>query len=171
MTKNELTIAEYAPYYELYLKNVANDTELIKGLEQSMLSTSLFFEKLPEEKLLYAYAEGKWTPLEVLQHITDTERVFTYRALRFSRNDVTALPGFDHNAYVPTSDANSKTLVQLLTEFTTLRAATISLYQGFSSEALTRLGVASNAPISVRAIPFILIGHELHHIRVVKERY
>jgi hypothetical protein len=171
MKKANLTTAEYAPYYEVYLKNVANDTSLLDGFQKSLTSTPAYFQNLPKEKLLHQYDDGKWTPKEILQHLTDTERIFTYRALRISRNDKTELPGFDENAYVPPSQANLKTLDQLLDEFVSLRKANIALYKGFSDEMLLRLGKASGGPVSVRAIPFILLGHEMHHIRIIKERY
>lgn len=171
MKKIELTPKEYDAYYETYLKNVANNQGLIEGFKLSLQTTPSFFENLPEDKLLYQYAEGKWTPKEILQHIIDTERIFTYRALRISRNDKTELPGFDENAYVPPSLANQKSILQLVEEFTSLRKANIALYKGFNAEMLQRLGKASGGPISVRAIPFILLGHELHHIHIIKERY
>lgn len=171
MKKANLTSGEYDAYYETYLKHVEDDTDLIEGLNHSLQATPIFFEKLPERKLHFQYAEAKWTPKEILQHLIDTERIFTYRALRISRNDTTELPGFDENAYVPPSQANKKPIHQLNEEFTSLRKANIAMYQGFSDAMLQKLGKASGTPISVRAIPFILLGHELHHIRVIKERY
>lgn len=171
MKKIDLTNKEYDTYYETYLKNVEASTGLMQGFEASLDATPTFFKEIPDAKLLYAYAEGKWTPKEILQHLIDTERIFTYRALRISRNDTTELPGFDENAYVPPSQANQKPILQLVEEFTSLRKANIALYKGFNAEMLQRLGKASGGPISVRAIPFILLGHELHHIQIIKERY
>ena len=171
MKKSDLTPSEYHPYYETYLKKVDASTQLLVSLESSLISTTTFFASLPKDKLRHRYAEDKWTPKEILQHIIDTERIFTYRALRISRNDTTELPGFDENAYVPPSQANQKNLSQLLDEFSSLKKASISLYKGFNKAMLTKLGRASGSPISVRAIPFILIGHELHHIQVIKDRY
>lgn len=171
MKKAELTDKEFAPYYHTYLKRVNEETDLLVGLQQSLRETPVFFEKLSPEILQFRYAEAKWTPKEILQHIIDTERIFTYRGLRISRNDTTALPGFDENAYVPPSMANQKAITQLLEEFITLRQANIALYKGFTSEMLLRLGKASGGPVSVRAIPFILLGHELHHIAIIEERY
>lgn len=171
MKKSELTSGEYQPYYETYLKNVANTTDLMEGMKQSLVDTPKFFESIPEEKLHHQYAVEKWTPKEILQHLVDTERIFTYRALRISRNDPTELPGFDENAYVPPSQANNKALSQLIAEFSSLRKANIAMYTGFTAEMLQVKGKASGGPVSVRAIPFILMGHELHHIRIIKERY
>lgn len=171
MKKANLTSAEYDAYYEVYLKNVENESDLVEGLLHSLHATPSFFETLPSEKLHYQYADGKWTPKEILQHLIDTERIFAYRALRISRNDTTELPGFDENAYVPPSQANDKSIKQLNEEFISLRKANIAMYLGFSEAMLMRVGKASRAPISVRAIPFILLGHELHHICIIKERY
>lgn len=171
MKKSDLTPKEYDAYYETYLKHVAASTKLLEGLKTSLTHTVNFFRELPESKLHYQYAEDKWTPKEILQHLIDTERIFTYRSLRIARNDFTELPGFDENAYVPPSKANNKSLEQLVVEFESLRNATLALYTGFATNALTNIGNASGSPISVRAIPFILLGHELHHINVIEERY
>ena len=171
MKKAALTNKEYDPYYELYLRLVDDETQLMKGFEQELEYNFEFYRNIPVEKLHYQYAQGKWTPKEVLQHIIDTERIFCYRALRIARKDFTELPGFDQDAFVPTSYANLKSLDQLLNEYKSLRLANISLYAGFNTEMLSYLGKASNGPISVRAIPFILMGHEKHHINLFKERY
>lgn len=171
MKKAEITRIEYAPYYETYLKRVQGDTNLIGGFEKSLIDTPHFFQSIPNEKLHFQYAADKWTPKEILQHLIDTERIFTYRALRISRNDKTELPGFDENAYVLPSMANQKSLAQLVDEFESLRQANICMYKGFSDEMLICLGKASGGPVSVRAIPFILLGHELHHMAIVEQRY
>lgn len=171
MKKIEITSKEYDPYYKLYLKLVDDETELVKGFEKELEHNLNFYRNIPVEKLHFQYAEGKWTPKEVIQHIIDTERIFCYRALRIARNDFTELPGYDQDAYVPTSFANLKSLEQLLEEYTTLRKANISLYKGFNKDMLTNIGKASNGPVSVRAIPFILMGHEKHHINLFTDRY
>lgn len=171
MQKKDVKSNEYDSYYKIYLKNVAPETNIIEGQKNSLSCSFNFFQSIPDDKLLYQYAEGKWTPKEILQHITDTERIFSYRALRISRNDFTELPGFDENAYVPPSMANKKSMNQLLDEFASLKRANITLFKGFTDTMLLRKGKASGGPISVRAIPFILMGHEAHHIQVIKERY
>lgn len=171
MKKKTLAKNEYDSYYQLYLNLVDEETELIQGFKEEHKKNLHFYQNIPVEKLHYQYAEGKWTPKEVFQHIIDTERIFCYRALRIARKDFTELPGFDQDAYVPNSYANLKSLEQLLDEYSSLRLANISLYKGFSNEILKHLGKASKGPVSVRAIPFILMGHEKHHINIFKEKY
>jgi uncharacterized damage-inducible protein DinB len=123
------------------------------------------------DKFDYQYAEGKWTIKEIIQHLIDSERVFSYRALRISRNDKTPLPGFDENDYVSNSNGKERSLQSLLTEMAVVRQATLSLFNSFSQEQLTKIGIASNKEVSVRAIGFIIIGHQKHHQKVFSERY
>lgn len=169
--KKDITSKEYAPYYDLYLNRVHQDTTLLEGFQQSKETFTRFIDEIPEEKYYYQYAEGKWTVKEMIQHIIDTERIFCYRALRIARGDKTSLPGFDENAFVPPSKANDKTIQQLKNEYTSLREANLVMYRGFSKEILQELGEASAGPVSVRAIPFILMGHELHHMHIFDTRY
>jgi uncharacterized damage-inducible protein DinB len=169
--KKEITSKEYAPYYDLYLDRVEGNTSLIEGLLESKQSFLDFIDQIPAEKYHYAYAEGKWTVKEMIQHVIDTERIFCYRALRIARGDQTPLPGFDENAFVPPSKANHKSIQQLREEYATLRASNLSLFKSFQKEMLLALGEASGTPISVRAVPFILIGHEKHHIFIYTSRY
>ena len=119
----------------------------------------------------FRYAEGKWTIKDIILHLIDAERIFAYRALRIARNDKTALPGFEENDYVVTANANNREYESLFTEYETVRNATISLFKTFTSEDFLRLGTASNNSISVRAIGYITLGHELHHKNVILERY
>lgn len=170
MTKSQLETNECNSYYQTYI-NKAGDLELIDGLKKNAEDIYLFFESIPEDKYDYAYAEGKWTIKEVIQHIIDTERIFSYRALSFARQDKTALPGYEQDDYAVTSRANQRTKNSLLIEYKALRSATVSLFESFSDEMLKGIGNASNSDISVRAIGFILIGHENHHCQVIKDRY
>ncbi len=170
MFVTEIPESEYASFYANYIKKGGN-LSLLSGLEQGMLNTKAFFETIPEDKLEYRYAEGKWTIKEILQHLIDTEHVFVYRALRFARQDKTPLPGFEQDDYVLASVANRRTRDQLLNDYLDLRESTIALFSSFSKKMLEQIGVASNAEMSVRAIGFVLIGHEKHHIDVIKERY
>jgi hypothetical protein len=126
---------------------------------------------LPEEKLNYRYAEGKWTIKEILAHLIDDERIYTYRALRFARNDMTELPGFDQNAYAPQSGANERTMDDLLEEFAAVRRSTIALFNSFDDRVWTRTGVGSGNVMSVRAAAYHIAGHELRHVNTIKERY
>ena len=126
---------------------------------------------LPEDRALHRYAAGKWSIREVLGHITDGERVFAYRALRFARGDQTPLPGFDENAWGKASRAHDRPLGELLDDHARVRAATLSLFRGFSAEEIGRRGTASNAPMSVRGLIYVVAGHERHHMKILKERY
>lgn len=163
---------EYAPYYAQYIKELSkNGKSIIQNLEESQLTFENCLRKLPEEKHNFAYADGKWTVKEVIQHIIDTERVFCYRALCFARNDKTALPGFDQDLFVANDNANSRDYYDLLDEMQTLRKGTIQLYRSFTEEALLRLGVASGNNMSVRALGLLFSGHQNHHLKVLKERY
>ena len=170
MTKNQLNSNECNPYFLTYI-NKAGDLNLLDGLKENGNITLNFFKSLVEDKYDFSYAEGKWSIKELLQHIIDTERVFTYRALSFSRKDAVALPGYNENEYAAASEANKRSKQSLLNEYKALRLATIALYESFSEEMLLQIGNASNSDLSVRAIGFILIGHENHHCQIIRERY
>lgn len=168
----QLNKNEYAPYYESYIDLVTkNNKGLVKNLEDSLENSLVVFANLPKNKYLYRYADGKWTINEILQHIIDTERIFNYRALRFSRNDLTELVGFDQNLYVDQSNANEREFVSLLDELTILRKSTIHLYKSFTSDALLVKGKSNSNFMSVRALGYITSGHLLHHLNIIKTRY
>lgn len=163
---------EYAPYYAQYIQGIEkNGKSILDNLELSQSAFKKTFENLPVEKQNYAYAEGKWTLKELIQHIIDTERVFCYRALCFSRNDKTLLPGFDENLFVENAGVDGRNFEDLLAEMTVVRAGTIFLYKSFSEEALLRIGVGSGNERSVRALGYLFSGHQIHHLNTVKERY
>jgi uncharacterized damage-inducible protein DinB len=126
---------------------------------------------LPEDKLFYRYATGKWTIKDILVHISDDERIYAYRALCFARNDQTVLPGFEQDKYARYAQAGARTLPDILGEFITVRKATVSLFESLPAEAFTRQGVANSHKVSVRALAYHIAGHELHHINIIKERY
>ncbi|MCB0374110.1 MAG: DinB family protein [Muricauda sp.] len=170
MLISELSTSEYNPFYHTYIQALG-EVDLMQELEGGKKDFLLVLEGIPSERLSYAYAEGKWTLVESLVHMLDTERVFQYRALRFARNDTTNLPGFDQDTYVPNSNASSRTLQDLMEEYKAVRASTICLYRSFGEEMLLRKGVASGSQMSVRAMGFIICGHQAHHIRIIKERY
>ena len=161
---------EYAGFYAIYMQE-AGDEDLYEDLEISLHAFIRFVQDIPMDKFDYRYAEGKWTIKEIIQHVIDTERVFAYRALRISRNDKTPLPGFDENDFVLNTNANDRHLQSLLTELSIVRQSTLALFKSFSEEQLKRIGIASNNEISVRAIGFIIIGHQKHHQRIFQERY
>jgi uncharacterized damage-inducible protein DinB len=163
---------EYAPYYAQYIESVEkNGKTIIDNLELSQNVFNKTFDNLSVDKQNYAYAEGKWTVKELIQHIIDTERIFCYRALCFARKDKTSLPGFDQDVFVDNGNANQLNYKDLLDEMKTLRKSTIQLYKSFSEEALLRMGIGSGNKMSVRALGYLFSGHQLHHLNIVKERY
>jgi uncharacterized damage-inducible protein DinB len=162
---------EYAPYTMMYIGLLPDDGLVLKYLEENLKATKDFILSLPEEKLIYRYAEGKWTIKEILVHLIDDERIYAYRALRFARNDKTELPGFEQDDYAINSGANGRDIKDILKEFTTVRYATISLFEGLDRKALTRAGVASGNIMSVRAAAYHIAGHEMRHLNIIKERY
>jgi len=170
MTTLQINENEYAPFYKNYIKALG-DVNLLDILKTSFEDSSTTLKDLSEEKLLFRYQEGKWTIKELMQHIIDAERVLSYRALRYSRNDATDLPGFDEDWYVDNSNGNERNFEDLLNEFSHLRAATISLFESFTPEMLQMKGSLSGSDMSVRALGFIIAGHHMHHLKIMKEKY
>lgn len=162
--------SECPPYTRGYLEQVPNG-DVLQILERQLHEGTAMLEGLPPEKADYAYAPGKWTVKEVLGHVTDAERVFAYRALRIARGDETPLPGFDENAWVPEGRFGRRTLVDLLAEHHDVRRATLALFHHLPPDADTRTGTASGHRVSVRALAYIITGHERHHHGVLRERY
>lgn len=171
MKPSQLQPSEYASYYGNYIAQVSEEYTLIEELEISLHRFIKFVQNIPMDKFDYRYAEGKWTIKDIIQHIIDAERVFAYRALRFARNDKTALPGFEENDYVAEANSGKRTIMELLTELSAVRHATLLLFKSFNSEQMLRSGIASNNPMSVRALGFVIIGHQNHHQKVFEERY
>jgi uncharacterized damage-inducible protein DinB len=171
MKSNQLQSNEYAGYYAPYVQSVSNEYTLIEELEISVHRLIKFVQNIPLDKFDYRYEEGKWTIKDILQHLIDAERIFAYRALRFSRNDQTQLASFDEDEYVIEANANRRSIQDLLTELAVVRQSTLSLFRSFSQEELLRNGIASNNPMSVRALGFVIIGHQNHHQRIFEERY
>lgn len=170
MTVKDLNPNEYNPYYQTYIDNSIH-LELISGLQKNHEMVLMFLRSIPENKYEYRYAVGKWTIKEMLLHIIDTERIFSYRALCIARLDQTLLPGFDQDAYVEPSRANNRSFESLLNEYKSVRQATLTLFENFDDQMLLATGTASNSCISVRALGFIIIGHENHHCKVIKDLY
>ncbi|HNP96389.1 MAG TPA: DinB family protein [Cyclobacteriaceae bacterium] len=157
-------------FYKNYVKLI-EESDLLQALRASGHRSQELFHSIPHDKADFRYAEGKWTVREVLCHMIDVERIFMYRALRFARNDKTALSGFDENAYTPESNASGRDIKGLLSEMAHLRASTIDMFAGFSPEMMARKGTANNVEFSVVSQGFIIAGHETHHRKVLKERY
>lgn len=161
---------EHAPYYEKYTSLVP-DGNIVEILKSQIATTLALLRNLDEEKANFRYAPDKWSIKEVLGHLIDAERIFTYRALRIARNDQTPLPGFEQDGYVPAGNFDARSLSDLLDEFACVRRASLYLFGNLSDEAWSRLGTASDNPVSVRALAYITAGHELHHLNIVRERY
>ena len=161
---------EYDPYFDRYIR-LAPKGDIIVQLEAQFGETARLLDRVPAKRGSFRYAPGKWTLTEVIGHVADTERVFAYRALRFSRNDRTPLPGFEQDDFVAQGAFGARTLAAVTAELAAVRAATIALFKGLTPEQLLRRGIANNVEMSVRAVPYLLAGHELHHVAVIRERY
>lgn len=162
--------AEYAAYYEKYIVLVPGPDAVAALESQRMLMLQLLGAR-SEREGNFRYAPDKWTVKEVVGHINDTERIFAYRALRIARGDKTPIEGFEQDDYVKNGGFNDRSLAELTDEFDQVRSATLALYQGFTTEAWSRRGVANKNEATVRALAFIIAGHELHHRRILEEKY
>ena len=171
MTVETLKPEEYNAYFNTYLSLVPKNVGLMDGLEASFKSQLAFFNAIPQDKHNYRYEASKWTIKELIVHIIDTERVFAYRALRLSRKDKTPLPGYNENDYADNCNANSRSFADIMEEYTLVRQSTLALFKSFNQDMLIETGNASGHDISVRALGFILIGHEMHHVNIINERY
>jgi uncharacterized damage-inducible protein DinB len=161
---------EYAPYYGTYINEVTG-ADALPALIAQRTSTATFLAGIPETKAGYRYAPGKWSLREVIGHLSDSERIFAYRLLRFARGDETPLASFDENAYVPAGEFERRSLADVAREFAAVRDATLALMSGLDEAMLARRGVASGKIMSARAMAWVIAGHETHHLRVVRERY
>lgn len=161
---------EYAEYYHKYVEKVPHGN-IVGILEDQFGTITNFFSQITEEKSKYRYAPNKWSIREVLGHIIDAERVFSYRAMRFSRSDSRSLQSFDENHYIKNSNYDSIPLQMLIEEFASLRKTNIYMFKGFSEKMWLAKGIASENEVSVRALAYIMVGHAEHHMRVVKEKY
>ena len=170
MRITELQAADYNPFYQTYI-DVLGDVELMELLRKQLQNFPKFLESLPDAKLSFSYAPGKWTLAEVLIHVLDAERVFQYRALRIMRGDTTPLPGFDQDVFVPNSDAGRRTKESIIEEYKVIRRSTLALYSNMNGQFLQNVGTVSGSPMTVAALGFIICGHQKHHRNVLRERY
>ena len=161
---------EHVPYYSKYI-SLVQDGDLIETLARNADDTLAFVRAQPPEFADHAYAAGKWTVKQVLGHLCDAERIFSYRLLRIARGDGTPMEGFDENSYTPAGQFTDRTLESLLEEFAAIRASTIALVAGLPDEGWSCSGIANGDPISARAIAYIIAGHELHHREMLLTRY
>ena len=157
-------------FYHNYISQVPENDLMTAFKNQTPVFVN-FLNSIPADKINYAYAAGKWTIKEVLQHAIDAERIFCYRALRFARNDSTPLPGFDENLFAENAKADKRNWNDLVEEFKTVRKATEWLYSSFDEDQLNASGVSNNHSNYVLAFGYISIGHSLHHMKIIKERY
>jgi hypothetical protein len=162
--------SEYPAYCEGYIERVpaGNIVDILRGQLEDSLA---LFRSIPEARGGYRYAEGKWSVKELIGHVTDGERIFAYRALRFSRGDATPLAGFEQDDYVRGGGFDRRGLKDLIDEFEHVRRATISLFSSLDGEAWSRRGSANQNEMSVRAIAFVVAGHERHHVEILQTRY
>ena len=159
--------SEYAPYAKSYVYQVVDNNPL-ELLHKTQLE---FYESIPSHKLNYRYEANKWTIAEMMGHIIDTERIFSYRALRIGRGDTTPLQGFEQDDYIITALSGHRPWISLLDEYMAVRQSTFTLFMSFSEADMMRIGSASNHPVSARALLHMIVGHELHHIEIIKDRY
>ncbi len=161
---------EFNPYYGKYIALVPAG-DVVADMESHGKSLAAFLRGPASSRASHRYAPGKWSVKEVIGHIADAERIFAYRALRAARGDATPLASFDENAYVPAGDFDQRGLEDLVREFEAVRAASICLFASLSEATAKKVGTASNAPISVRALAYIVDGHGRHHEGILRERY
>lgn len=161
---------EFAPYYGRYIDKVP-DGDIVATLRDQVEATLAVLRAIPDAKAGHRYAPDKWSIREVVGHLSDAERIFTYRALRIARGDETPLPGFDENAFVSRARLDARSFAGLIDEYAAVRAATVALFDSLFPEEWTRRGIASDKGVSVRALAWITAGHERHHLEILRARY
>lgn len=166
-TKQDALAAEY---YHRYIR-LSPDDNVLKGIKRNTKNFRKLLKKIPGKKIDKAYAEGKWTIKELLQHIIDAERVFAYRAITFARKDTTQLPSFDEHTWAAASMAAQRNWKDMVEEMLSLRASTEKMFESFDDSQLRSIGIASGKEVNVLALGYIIAGHVEHHINIIKERY
>ncbi len=161
---------EHPEYFKKYIDLVKGDN-VIKTLENQVIAMQAFLSEIPEEKENYSYQKDKWTIKEVIGHIIDTERIMSYRALRFARGDKNELAGFEQEDYVKNANFNERSLYSLVHEFGVLRESNITMFKSFNENMLNNKGKASGRETSVRALIFLIAGHQAHHLGVIERKY
>jgi hypothetical protein len=162
--------SEYDPYYGRYITLVERG-DILRAMEQQLSETAALLSQLTEQQGAYRYAPDKWSVKEMLGHLIDTERILTYRALRIARGDKTPIEGFEQDDYVPYGRFDERTLATLVEEFASVRQSSLFLFKYLDTEAWMRRGIANRKEISVRALAYVIAGHELHHRRMIKDKY
>lgn len=164
------TADEYAPYYAGYIARVG-DGDIVHHLDEQLVETLGLLTTLPEERGGHRYAPGKWSIRQLIGHVSDAERIFTYRALRFARADATELAGFDENNFVANARFDERSLASLADELEAVRRATLAFFDSLAPDEWERRGVANGNAATVRGIAWIIAGHELHHLNILRTRY
>lgn len=162
--------ATYPAYFNNYIKLVNGDN-IVSIIETQTPKSIKFYQSLTEEQSTYRYADGKWTIKGILQHVIDAERIFTYRALAIARGEKSPLASFDEGLYARNSRANDRSWKSLVEEFTAMRASTIAFIKSVSEKDYDTFGQVNEYKIAVLAMLFVIAGHELHHIQIIRERY
>jgi len=161
---------EYAPYYDRYI-SLVKDSDILNAFDEQRRQTIFLLSGRTEADGDLRYAPGKWNLKEVLGHLNDTERIMSYRALRIARNDATPIEGYEQDDYVRNGPFARRPLADLIEDYIAVRRATLSLFRNLDEPAWTRRGVANNNEVTVRALAYIIAGHELHHRRILEEKY
>jgi hypothetical protein len=161
---------EAAVPFQRYITKVPTEN-IGAQLAEQLREVEQVFETVTDQDARFRYAEGKWSMKEIIGHLCDAERIFSYRLLRIARGDATPLPGFDENAYVPAARFDDRPLPMLLTEFRAIRMSTMSLVEGLPANGWSLWGEASGNPVTARALAYIIVGHVAHHLGVLRERY
>lgn len=162
--------SEYNEYYSGYVALVTED-DVLEALEKQIDEIKQLLKSIPEEKGCHTYQEGKWTIKQVIGHLIDAERAFSYRALRFSKGDATVLPGYDQDLFVEKGGFNERSLHGLRKELTSLRKANVILFKNLPEGADMNKGNANGKDVSVRALAYMMVGHIRHHLNIIRERY
>lgn len=168
-----MQLKEYGfdPYYEVYTKLSSQTDDVLQQLLTQHMDTVDLVTSLDDQTLYTPYAAGKWSIMEILVHLMDTERIFCYRALSIARGDQTQLPGYNQDDYVLKSEANGRKILDVVKELSVLRSSTIALFSGLTQPMLQRSGYADGKRISAGAVPYVLLGHEMHHLNVIEQKY
>lgn len=161
---------EYPPSFQSYVARVP-DGDVLQHLRAQGERTRAMFARVDEDKGAFAYAPDKWTVKRLLLHVTDGERLFCYRAMCIARGEQQSLPSFDENLYAAHDGSDARTLHGIVAEFASVRAATLTLFVGIDAASWQRRGIANSKPVAAKALPWIIAGHELHHLAVLRERY
>ncbi len=163
-------LSEVPEFYRTYFDHLEEET-ITEALTRSRDAFQELMRSISEVKSVHRYKEGKWSIRDIVQHLIDAERVFMYRALRFSRNDTTELSGFEINKYAEEAEADSRSLASLISEWEVIRSSSIMFFESMTDEKLERRGMASGSSMSVRFLGYVMSGHLFHHLQVINERY